>query len=116
MRQASSGIRSEDHEARDEFRIDTVCLGPRAPAGGEGFDLRWRQLPGRYAGCVQCSPQSPFLPSGGFENHQRANGSSMLRQIAVSFVRVRQPQSATFWQAMNIQPITANVYTKDRLV
>ncbi|MCU9837639.1 hypothetical protein OEZ49_07665 [Ruegeria sp. WL0004] len=40
----------------------------------------------------------------------------MLRQIAVPFIRVRQTQSATFWQAMNIQPITADVYTKDRPV
>ena len=40
----------------------------------------------------------------------------MPRRITVPFVRVRQPQSATFWQAMNIQPITANVHTKDRPV
>ncbi|MEE4188569.1 MAG: hypothetical protein V2I76_09010, partial [Roseobacter sp.] len=48
-------------EPRDEFCVDPVGSCPRASAGCEGFDLRWRQLPGRDPGTVKGGPQSPFL-------------------------------------------------------
>ncbi len=53
-------IGPEDHEPRNEFCVGPVSLGAVAPAGREGFDLGWRQLPRRNPGSVKGGPQTPY--------------------------------------------------------
>ena len=56
MRKGAPCIGPESHEPRNEFRVDPVSFGPCAPTGGEGLDLRGRQLPCRDPCGVQGGP------------------------------------------------------------
>jgi len=68
MWQYASRNGAGNHEPRNKLRVDPICLGACAQAGGEGFDLRGWQLPGRDPGGVEGRPQSPFLPAATREN------------------------------------------------
>ena len=87
------GIRSERHEARDEFRVDPVGLGACPSAGSEGFDLSRRQLPRRDPGIVQRDPKLPLLPAGSLEADQRAQLASKMSDLLVAFDLVRKTRA-----------------------
>lgn len=113
MWQFASRIRSKQHEPCDEFRVDPIRLGTRASAGGECFDLRGWQLPGRDPGSVEGGSQSPFLPASSLEANQRTQFESELSDLLVTLSPVRQPRALAFRQAVKVQPVAADIYADD---
>src|SRR6056297_1356114 len=113
MRQIASRIRSKHHEPRNKLRVDPVGFGTRAPAGRESLDLRRRQLPGHHTCAIKDGPQTSFLTAGCLEADQGAHRARQIDKAVVPYLRIGQPQPLAVWQAMNIQPVAADIYSND---
>ena len=116
MREAPSSIWAEGHETGNQFSVDPICLGPRAPAGGEGLDLGRRQLARLNASRIEGSPQPPFLPARGLETGHSLSVSCNPGQPLMTVSRVRQPQPVTISKTVNIQPVARDIYADDLIV
>lgn len=103
------------HEASNEFRVDTVGLGTGATAGGKGFDLGGRQLPGGNLCCIENSPQFPLLPAGSLKADEGVLPARQGRHLRMAFRRIRQPKAQTIRQAVDVQPIARHIYANDPL-
>jgi hypothetical protein len=104
---------SECEETGDEFCIDPVGLGARAPALRKRLHLGWRHLAGCNAFCLQECPELPFLTASRLKTDNGLCVPGKVRHCSVADRSVGHSAAMPIWQAMKVQPIAADVYADD---
>jgi len=67
-------------------------------------------LSGDEAFCFKRFPELPFLPAGRLKANDRISIAGKIRDGRVTFWTIRQSALEPIWQAMKVQPVTADVY------
>jgi hypothetical protein len=75
-----------------------------------------RHLSGDETFCFKRFPELPFLSAGRLKANDRISITDKIRDGRVTFWSSRQSALEPIWQAIKVQPVTADVYADNAAI